>query len=121
MQVVNKHVALSESDQLVEEKPIPKHTNKYGREFGISDEKMSKWKEEYKKMRVDTKKVLSEVRNNPIDTSSLISSFDIDAQFTLIKWNKGLHISKPFIFIYTFCCFLFTLVVLYLQELIWKL
>ena len=85
MQVVNKHVALSEADQVVEEKPIPKHTNKYGREFGISDEKMSKWKEEYKKMRVDTKKVLSEVRNNPIDTSSLILSFDIAAQFTLIK------------------------------------
>lgn len=79
MEVVEKHIAKSE------EKEFPKHSNKYGREYGISDEEMSKWKDEYRKMRVDTKTVLEQVRRNPIDSSSLISSFDIDLQTSLLK------------------------------------
>jgi hypothetical protein len=79
MEVVERHIAKSK------EKEVPKYSNKYGREYGISDEEMSKWKEEYRKMRVDTKTVLEEVKRNPIDTSSLISSFDIDLQTTLLK------------------------------------
>lgn len=79
MEVVERHVAKSE------EKEKPKHSNKYGREFGISDEEMSRWKEEYRKMRVNTKAVLEEVRRYPIDTSTLISSFDIDMQTRMLK------------------------------------
>lgn len=79
MEVVEKHIAKSE------EKELPKYSNKYGREYGISDEEMSKWKDEYRKMRVDTKTVLEQVRRNPIDSSSLISSFDIDLQTSLLK------------------------------------
>lgn len=79
MEVVEKHIAKSE------EKELPKHSNKYGREYGISDEEMSKWKDEYRKMRVDAKTVLEQVRRNPIDSSSLISSFDIDLQTSLLK------------------------------------
>lgn len=79
MDVVERHVAESE------EKEPPKYSNKYGREYGISDEEMSKWKDEYRKMRVDTKTILEQVRKNPINTSTLISSFDIDLQTSLLK------------------------------------
>lgn len=79
MEVVERHVAKSEK------KEIPIHTNKYGRQFGIPDEEMSKWKEEYKAMRVEGKKILEEVRRNPIDASKLVSSFDLDFQSNLLK------------------------------------
>lgn len=82
MQVVEKHVSKSE-----EKAKTPKHLNKYGRDFGISDEKMSKWKEEYKRMRVDGRIILENVRTKPIDTSKLADgpSFDIDYQTSLLK------------------------------------
>lgn len=79
MEVVEKHIAKSET------KEKPKTVNKYGRSFGISDEEMAKWKEEYKRMRVDTKTVLEEVKRNPIDTSQLVSSFDLAYQANLLK------------------------------------
>lgn len=79
MEVVDKHVEKSK------EKETPKHSNKYGHSFGISDEAMSKWKEEYKKMRVEGRTILEEVRKNPIDTSKLVSSFDIDYHTQLLK------------------------------------
>lgn len=79
MEVVERHVAKSEENEK------PKYSNKYGSSYGISDEVMSRWKEEYRKMRVDTKAVLEEVKRNPIDTSSLISSFDIDLQTRILK------------------------------------
>lgn len=82
MQVVEKHVSKSEEKQ-----KAPKHSNKYGREYGISDEEMSKWKEEYKRMRVEGRIILENVRNKPIDTSKLADcpSFDIDYQTSLLK------------------------------------
>lgn len=79
MEVIDKHV------EKCEEKKPPIHSNKYGRSFGISDEEMSKWKEEYKKMRVEGRTILEQVRKNPIDTSKLVSSFDIDFHTQLLK------------------------------------
>lgn len=81
MQVVDKHISKSENKTNM----FPQSQNKYGREFGISDDKMAKWKEEYRAMRVDTKKVLDEVRKHPIDVSMLDASFDIEAQSNLLK------------------------------------
>ena len=46
MQVVEKHVAKSEDK-------TPSTPNRYGREYGISDEEMTKWKREYRQMRVE--------------------------------------------------------------------
>lgn len=79
MQDIEKNV--SKNDKLIQGK------NRYGREFGISDEKMAKWKEEYIAMRIDTKKVLDEVRKHPIDISMLdgCPSFDIETQSRLLK------------------------------------
>lgn len=61
-------------------------SNKYGREFGISDVAMAKWKEEYRKMRVEGKYILDEVRNHPIDVRPLkgCASFDLYAQATIL-------------------------------------
>lgn len=87
MQVVNKHVAKSESSQKRQKlSENPQTDNKYGREFGISDSEMAKWKEEYRNMRVDTKAVLEQVRRNPIDISLLngCPSFDIETQKNLL-------------------------------------
>lgn len=82
MSVVEKHVSKSE-----EKEKVLKHSNKYGKEYGISDEEMSKWKEEYKRMRVEGRFILENVRNKPIDTSKLSDcpSFDIDYQTSLLK------------------------------------
>lgn len=91
MQVVDKHVAKSESSSNCiygEINHRPKtQLNRYGREFGISDEEMAKWKEEYRSIRVDTKAVLEEVARNPIDVSLLngCPSFDIERQTMLLK------------------------------------
>lgn len=83
MQVVEKHISKSEGKK-------PTTPNRYGRQYGISDEEMSKWKEEYRQMRVEGKKILDEVRQNPIDVSGLDSSFDIMQHTILLKeeWNK---------------------------------
>ena len=81
MSVVDKHVAKSEG------KSIPQSENKYGREYGISDEKMAKWKAEYRAMRIEGQKILDEVRNHPIDTSRMTDcpSFNIEIQASLLK------------------------------------
>ena len=83
MQVVEKHVAKSEDK-------TPSTPNRYGREYGISDEEMTKWKREYRQMRVEGKKIIDEVRNHPIDVTGLDSSFDIMQQTILLKeqWNN---------------------------------
>ena len=83
MQVVEKHVAKSEDK-------TPSTPNRYGREYGISDEEMTKWKREYRQMRVEGKKIIDEVRNHPIDVTGLDSSFDIMQQPILLneQWNN---------------------------------
>ena len=83
MQVVEKHIAKSEDK-------TPSTPNRYGREYGISDEEMTKWKREYRQMRVEGKKIIDEVRNHPIDVTGLDSSFDIMQQTILLKeqWNN---------------------------------
>lgn len=78
MQVVEKHIAKSEGN-------IPSTPNRYGREYGISDEEMAKWKREYRQMRVEGKKIIDEVRNHPIDVTGLETSFDIAQQSLLLK------------------------------------
>lgn len=83
MQVVDKHVAKSEHK-------VPSSPNKYGRDHGISDEEMARWKEEYRQMRVEGRKILEEVRRNPIDVTKLESSFDLTTHTQLLKeeWNQ---------------------------------
>lgn len=83
MQVVEKHIAKSEDN-------TPSTPNRYGREYGISDEEMAKWKREYRQMRVEGKKIIDEVRNHPIDVTGLETSFDIARQTLLLKeqWNS---------------------------------
>lgn len=83
--VVEKHVALSEKkeEERVDESN-PYSSNRYGRSYGISDKEMSEWKKQYRAMRCDTKAILEQVMKKPIDTSSLISSFDMDRQMSLI-------------------------------------
>ena len=83
MQVVEKHIAKREDN-------TPSTPNRYGREYGISDEKMAKWKREYRQMRVEGKKIMDEVRNHPIDVTGLETSFDIAQQTLLLKeqWNN---------------------------------
>lgn len=73
MQVVDKHIQKSDA---------PKTTNKYGRQYGIKDEEMARWKEEYRLMRVEGRKILEEVRSHPIDVSLLKNapSFNILCQ-----------------------------------------
>ena len=85
MGVVEKHVALSEKkeEERVDESN-PYSSNRYGRSYGISDKEMSEWKKQYRAMRCDTKAILEQVMKKPIDTSSLISSFDMDRQMSLI-------------------------------------
>lgn len=78
MQVVEKHVAKSEDK-------TPSSPNRYGREYGISDDEMTKWKQEYKAMRIEGKAILESVRKNPIDTTKLETSFDIGLQTKLLK------------------------------------
>ena len=78
MQVVEKHIAKSEDN-------TPSTPNRYGREYGISDEEMTKWKREYRQMRVEGKKIIDEVRNHPIDVTGLETSFDIARQTLLLK------------------------------------
>lgn len=80
MQVVDKHVAKSEN---ISEGSDP--SNLYGREYGIRDNEMRKWKEEYRRMRVDAKLILDEVRRHPIDVSGLTTSFNLDVQRELLK------------------------------------
>lgn len=85
MNVVEKHVALSEEKE--NEKTAnagPYSENRYGRSYGISDKEMSEWKKQYRAMRCDTKAVLEQVMRNPIDTSCLESSFDISYQERLL-------------------------------------
>ena len=83
MQVVEKHIAKSEDN-------TPSTPNRYGREYGISDEEMAKWKRESRRMRVEGKKIMDEVRNHPIDVTGLETSFDIAQQTLLLKeqWNN---------------------------------
>ena len=83
MQVVEKHIAKSKDN-------TPSTPNRYGREYGISDEEMAKWKREYRQMRVEGKKIMDEVRNHPIDVTGLEASFDIPQQTLLLKeqWNN---------------------------------
>ena len=83
MQVVEKHVAKSEDK-------TQSTPNRYGREYGISDDEMAKWKREYRQMRVEGKKIIDEVRRHPIDVTGLESSFDITQHTILLKeqWNK---------------------------------
>lgn len=85
MGVVEKHVAMSEKkeEERVDESN-PYSSNRYGRSYGISDKEMSEWKKQYRAMRCDTKTILEQVMRKPIDTSSLISSFDMDRQMSLI-------------------------------------
>ena len=85
MGVVEKHVAMSEKkeEERVDESN-PYSSNRYGRSYGISDKEMSEWKKQYRAMRCDTKAILEQVMNKPIDTSSLISSFDMDRQMSFI-------------------------------------
>lgn len=83
MQVVDKHAVISEENpRSLEDSSIH---DKCEKRFGMSDEKMRKWKEEYRKMRVDAKEILEEVMRNPIDTSGLISSFDIARESSCLK------------------------------------
>ena len=85
MGVVEKHVAMSEKkeEERVDENN-PYSSNRYGRSYGISDKEMSEWKKQYRAMRCDTKAIFEQVMKKPIDTSSLISSFDMDRQMSLI-------------------------------------
>lgn len=78
MQVVEKHVSNSENKAPISE-------NKYGKEYGISDREMRKWKEEYRRMRVEGKQILEEVRKHPINTLGLESSFDLGLHTALLK------------------------------------
>lgn len=78
MQVVEKHIAKSEDN-------TPSTPNRYGREYGISDEEMAKWKREYRQMRVEGKKIIDEVRKHPIDVTGLEASFDIAQQSLLLE------------------------------------
>lgn len=80
MQVVEKHVSKSENK-------APQTPNRYGRQYGISDEEMAEWKEEYRQMRVEGKKIIEEVRRNPIDVRPLedAPSFDLEKQTILLK------------------------------------
>lgn len=86
MGVVEKHVALSEKKE--EESRVDENniysTNRFGRSFGISDKEMEEWKKQYRMMRCDTKAILEQVMRNPIDTSNLHSSFDINYQMNCI-------------------------------------
>lgn len=84
MGVVEKHVALSEKKEEKIDKSNPYSTNRYGRSFGISDEEMAEWKKLYRAMNCNTKEVLEQVRRNPIDSSSLNCTFDIDHQRKLL-------------------------------------
>ena len=82
MQVVEKHIAKSEDN-------TPSTPNRYGREYGISDEEMAKWQREYRQMRVEGKKINDEVRKHPIDGTGLEASFDIAQQSLLLEqWNN---------------------------------
>lgn len=86
MGVVEKHVAMSEKkeeENMIDENN-PYSTNCYGRSFGISDKEMEEWKKQYRMMRCDTKTILEQVMRNPINTSNLQSSFDINHQMNLI-------------------------------------
>ena len=85
MGVVEKHVTMSEKkeEERVDENN-PYSSNRYGRSYGISDKEMSEWKKQYRAMRCDTKAILEQVMRKPIDTSSFISSFDMDRQMSLI-------------------------------------
>lgn len=78
MQVVEKHITKSEDN-------TPSTPNRYGREYGISDEEMAKWKREYRQMRVEGKKIIDEVRKHPIDVTGLEASFDIAQQSLLLE------------------------------------
>ena len=85
MGVVEKHVAMSEKkeeDRFDESNAYP--SNLYGRLYGISNKEMSEWKKQYRAMRCNTKAILEQVMKKPIDTSTLISSFDMDRQMSLI-------------------------------------
>lgn len=83
MQVVEKHISKSENK-------TPSTSNCYGRKYGISDEEMAKWKQEYRQMRVEGKKIIEEVKRNPIDVTGLESSFDLGHHTQLLKeqWNQ---------------------------------
>lgn len=95
MLVVNKHISKSEendnlsskTDSINDNEDFNEYAtqNRFGRKYCISDEKMRRFKEEYRKQRVDLKTILDEVRQHPIDTSQLETSFDIDYYTSLIK------------------------------------
>ena len=85
MQVVDKHVAKSVNSS--QAKKVPTNANKYGRKFGISDEAMVKWKEEYRMIRVNTREILEEVRSHPIDTS-ILNTPSIDIASEYLKFNE---------------------------------
>lgn len=104
MQVVNKHIEKADknnhyySKEKMEEglnkisedttKSKYKSRNMYGREFGISDEAMAKWKEEYRKM-PSMHQILESVRGKLVSDKTIteygLTSFDLEAQARLIK------------------------------------
>lgn len=95
MNVVDKHISKSEDGNSdvtesentdIAEKMVAAR-NRYSAQTVFSKRKseMDAWKEEYKRMRVDGKKILEEVKNNPIDRSELISSFDLGSEYKNIK------------------------------------
>lgn len=93
--VVDKHISKSEGDdsEAIESKNtditdrIASARSRYSGQTVFSKRKseMDAWKEEYKRIRVDGKKILEEVKNNPIDRSGLISSFDLGGEYNKIK------------------------------------
>lgn len=95
MNVVDKHISKSEEDgsETTDSKNvdiaerIASARSRYSGQTVFSKRKseMDAWKEEYKQIRVDGKKILEEVKSNPIDTSGLISSFDLGEAYDKIK------------------------------------
>lgn len=95
MNVVDKHISKSEGDKTGATESentditdrIASARSRYSGQTIFSKRKseMDAWKEEYKRIRVDGKKILEEVKSNPIDTSGLISSFDLGSEYGKIK------------------------------------
>lgn len=95
MNVVDKHISKSEEDgnQAIESENvdiadrIALARSRYSSQTVFSKRKseMDAWKEEYKRMRVEGKKILEEVKSNPIDTSGLMSSFDLGGEYKNVK------------------------------------
>lgn len=90
MNVVDKHVAKSEgkteSDSVSNNNSCNTDLeyNPQGNYFSTRKENMDKWKDQYKRMRLEGRIILEDVRNNPIDTSKLTSSFDVDEAYNNI-------------------------------------